>query len=302
MPDIGSFHPQIVHFVVVGGVLGLPLYWLAFVRKLRPLRLTATILLVVTTASAWVAVESGQQAHELAERIPGVGAAVRKHEELGEDTRDLFSGVLLLELVALGLAWKAGGAERTLMDVEVGDVGAARASTMQFASMAMRVVVGITWAFAALVLFEAAEHGGDVVFDYAGGVGMRTGGDSADVQHLLIAGLYNQSRFERRRGNHEDAARLVEEMRRQEPDDPAVRLLWAESLIQDKKDARAALAALDSIPAEDPRTQVQVALSASSAYQLLGMTDSARVALQDVPERGRQSRMVQQRLKELGGS
>lgn len=302
MPDIGPFHPQVVHFVVVGGVLGLPLYWLAFVRKLKPLRLTATILLVVTTASAWVAVESGQQAHEFAERIPGVGAAVRQHEDLGEDTRDLFSGVLLLELIALGLAWKAGGPDHTLMDVEVGDMGAARASTMRFASTAMRVVVGITWAFAALVLFETAEHGGDVVYNYAGGVGMRTGGDSADVQHLLIAGLYNQSRFERRRGNHEDAARLVQEMRRQEPNDPAVRLLWASSLIQDRKDGRAALSALDSIPAEDPRTQVRVAIAASSAYQLLGMTDSARAALQGVPERWRQSRMVQERLKELGGS
>ncbi len=301
MPHIGQFHPQVVHFVVVGGVLGLPLYWLAFVRKFRALRLTGTILLIVAASASWVAVESGSQAHELAERIPGVGAAVRKHEELGEDTRDLFTGVLLLELVALGLAWKAGGPDRPLMDVEVGEVGAARASTMQFAATAMRVVVGITWAFAALVLFEAAERGGDLVFDYAGGVGMRSG-DPSDVEHLLIAGLYNQSLVERQNGNHEDAARLVREMLRQEPDDPSVRLLWVESLIQDEKDGRAALEALDSIAAQDPRTEVRVALSASSAYQLLGMTDSARAALQSVPERWRQSRVVQERLKELGGS
>ncbi len=301
MPDIGRFHPQIVHFVVVGGVLGLPLYWLAFVRKFRVLRLTGTILLVVATAASWVAVKSGSQAHELAERIPGVGAAVRKHEELGEDTRDLFTGVLLLELIALGLAWKAGGPERSVMDVEVGDMGAARVSTMRFAATAVRVVVGITWTFGALVLFETAEHGGDVVYSYAGGVGMRTG-NPADVKHLLIAGLYNQSRLERTNGNHADAARLVEEMRIQEPDDPAVRLLWAESLIQDRQDGRAALDVLDSIPAQDPRTQVRVALTASSAYQLLGMTDSARAVLQSVPERWRQSRFVQERLKELGGS
>jgi hypothetical protein len=270
------------------------------VPRLRFLRSTGTILLVVATLAAWAAVQSGTQAHELSERIPGAAESVRKHEELGEETRNLFTGVLLLELIALGLAWKAGGPERPALAVELGESGAARASSMHFAATATRVLVGITWAFGALVLFETAEHGGEVVYQYAGGVGMRRG-DTADVEHLLIAGLYNQSVIDRRAGDHESAARLVREMVSRRPDDAAVRLLWVESLIQDQKDGRSALLALDSIPAADPRTLFRVAMSASSAYELLAMPDSARAVLENVPERYRQSRVVQDRLKQLGG-
>jgi uncharacterized membrane protein len=301
MPDIASFHPQIVHFVVVGGLLGLPLYWLAFVPRLRALRLTGTILLIVATVATWAAVKSGSEAHELAERIPGVGAAVRRHEELGEDTRSIFTGILLLELVALGIAWKARAPGRSIMDVGVGESGARDPSVFRFVAVTLRVVVGITWAFGAIVLFEAAEHGGDIVYSYAGGVGMRTGNPD-DVQRLLVAGLYDQSREDRKHGDHEGAARLVHEMLRLQPDSAEVRLLWVESLLEDQKDGRAALAALDSIHAQDPRTRLRVALSAASAYQMVGEPDSARAALRSLPERLRQSRMVQERLKELGGS
>lgn len=301
MPDIGPFHPQIVHFVVVGGILGLPLYWLAFIPKLRALRLTGTILLVVATVAAWAAVASGSQAHELAERIPGAAAAVRTHAQLGEDTRNLFTGVLLLELAALGLGWRAAGPGRTLMDVELGEPHPPRPSTLGFAAMMTRVVVGITWAFAGLILFEAAQHGGAVVFDYAGGVGMRRGQPS-DVQHLLIAGLYDQSRIDRKNGDHEAAARLVHEMLTLQPDSPDVRLLWVESLLEDRKDARAALAALDSIPTSNPGVRVRAALSKAAAYRMLGVPDSALSALESLPEPFRQSRRVKQQLEELKGA
>ncbi len=302
MPDIGSFHPQIVHFVVVGGVLGLPLYWLAFVPRFRALRLTGTILLIVATVGAWAAVRSGREAHELAERIPGAAAAVHRHEELGEDTRSIFTGVLLLELVALGLAWKARAPGRSLMDVGVGESGAPDPSPIRFAIVIMRVLVGITWAFGAIVLFEAAQKGGDVVFNYAGGVGMRRGNPD-DVQRLLIAGLYDQSRVDRKNGDHDGAARLVREMLRLEPDSAQVRLLWVESLLEDRKDPRAALAALDSIEVgpRDLRTRFGVALSRAASYQMLGKPDSARAALDALPERFRQSRMVQERMKRIEG-
>lgn len=303
MPDIGSFHPQIVHFVVVGGVLGLPLYWLAFVPRFRALRLTGTILLVVATVGAWAAVESGREAHELAERVPGVGAAVRKHEELGEDTRSIFTGVLLLELVALGLAWKGRAPGRSLMDVGVGESGVPDPSPIRFATVIMRVVVGITWAFGAIVLFEAAQQGGDVVFNYAGGVGVRRG-NPQDVQRLLVAGLYEQSQVDRRNGDHDGAARLVREMRRLQPDSASVQLLWVESLLQDRKDPRAALAALDSIEVgpRDLRTRFGAALSRAAAYRMLGEPDSARAALDALPERFRHSRMVREQIERLQGS
>ncbi len=301
MPDFGAFHSQIVHFVVVGGLLGLPLYWLAFIRKLRALRLTGTILLVVATLAAWGAVASGGPAHEMAALIPGVAAAVPAHRDLGEDTRNLLTGVLLLELIALALAWRAARPRSSLMDVALGEPDPPRASALTLAAVIVRVGVGITWAFAAIILFEAAQRGGDLVFDSPGGIGVR-GGQTSDVERRVIAGLYEQSRVDRREGDHEGAARLVRDIVRLQPDSPVARLLWVESLLEDRKDGRGALAALDSVSTQDPVLRRRAALSRASAYRMLGMPDSARAALDSVPGRLRRPDLVERDLKGPGST
>lgn len=301
MPPIGPYHPQIVHFVVVPLILGLPIYLLGLVVK-RPRYFwpMASILLLVGTVSAWLAVRSGAEAHELAESIPGVGQAVRTHEDLGHDTKNIFTGVLIVELLAIGTAFGMGqlgaGAKK---DAEGG--GEKSASPLRFAPTALRVVVAGSWIWGAWVLFEAAEHGGDLVYSYAGGVGMRTG-NPQDVQHLLMAGLYNQSRLDRKNGDHQGAADLVDVMEAQFPGDPDVKMLKVESLIVDRQDGRAALDMLANMStADNPRAQVRITLYQADAYVLLSMPDSARAALMTLPERYQQSRMVKQRLEKLGG-
>ncbi len=93
------------------------------------------------------------------------------------------------------------------------------------------------------MLYEAAEHGGDLVYKYAGGVGIRSG-DTADVRRLLVAGLYHSVATDRAQGRREEAARLVTELVRRVPHDLGVKLLGVESLLEDRQDARAALEAL----------------------------------------------------------
>ena len=110
MPDIGFLHPKVIRFVVACLYVGLPAYWLGFLKRPRFFRPMATILLVIGTGASIVAVRSGRDAHDLAERIPGVRAEVMKHEDLGIDTRNIFVGILLVELVALAVAWRAGKA------------------------------------------------------------------------------------------------------------------------------------------------------------------------------------------------
>lgn len=294
MPEIGRFHPQIVHFVVASLFIGLPVYLLGFMRRPRYFRPMAAILLLIGTSAAWFAVRSGLEAHELAEGIPGVGQAVRTHEDLGKDTRNLFGVVLLVELLAIGAAWRMG-------QLGKGDPSKTPTSALRHVPNALRVVVAGMWVWGCVVLFEAAEHGGDLVYSYAGGVGMRTG-NPQDVSHLLMAGLFNQSRLDRKNGDHAGAANLVDEMVAQFPDDPDVAMLKIESLIVDRQDGRAALDALAALPASDnPRARFRLTLYKSDAYALLSMPDSARAALQALPERFQQSRSVTQRLERLGG-
>lgn len=284
MPDIASFHPQIVHFVVVLGMIGVGLRLLAlasrFVASATPAepRLSAASLLCLLAAAgaSVLAAKSGDQAHGPAERIPGVRDAVVEHEELGERTRNFFLAVGGLELLALALR-KSDRARRVL-----------------------HIVSGATGVVATFYLYEAAEHGGELVYSYAGGVGTRSG-DPADIQRLLVAGLYHAARTEREAGRAEEAARLTAELSRQRPEDPAVSLLAIQSLIEDWKDPVAALAALDTltVPADDPRMGSRIGLLRSQALIAAGQPDSARAVLESLARQYPESQLVKEALEKL---
>jgi uncharacterized membrane protein len=303
MSDIAAMHPQIVHFVVACLFLGLPLHLLAFLRRPRFLRPMATVLLLVGTVASFAAVRSGDQAHGPAERIPDTRPLVVEHEELGTRTRNLFAIALLLELGAAALAWRAGSAGASVLAVEAGDRGAAGASTMRSTATAVHGVVGVLWIFGAFFLYHTADHGGQLVYEYAGGVGFRSGETERDVSQLLRAGLYHQSRVDREAGRHDDAARLVEEMASRFPQSVEVQLLAVESLILDRSDGGAALEALERIDVDplDERMLLRRQLHAFDALMLLGMSDSARATLESVPERYRESGGVRQRRERMGG-
>lgn len=287
MPNVGAFHPQVVHFVVASLFLGLPIYLLGFLRRPAFLRPMASVLLLVGTVASFAAVRSGTDAHGPAERLPDTRDLVVEHEELGQRTRNIFAGVLLLELVALALAWRTGPDGTP---------------TKRIAATSLRVVVGVAWFLGAHQLFETAEHGGELVYEYAGGVGYRTG-EQEDIGRLLRAGLFAQSRVDREAGRTAEAARLVAEMAGRYPESREVQLLAVESLILDRQDGRAALDALATltVPPDDPRSLLRKQTYTFDAYMLLQLTDSARIALDAVPEQYRESRAVTDRRAKLGG-
>jgi len=280
MPTLASWHPQIVHFVVALLFVGLAMRLVAFTPYFRFTNYAATTLLVVGTIAAILAVKSGLDAHDPVERIPGTRALVMEHEEGGETTRNIFIAVALIELAALGLTYRAPLARYA-----------------RYAYMAS-AALGI---WGAGELFETAEHGGELVYSYGGGPGLRTG-DPADVQRLLLAGLYNQSRIDRREGRSADAAALLNEMSKRFPTDTTVRFLHAESLLLDSKSPRAALAAVDSVPAapNDARTQSRLATLKADAYVALGRRDSARAVLTAAAAAFPQSTRIKAKLDSLG--
>jgi uncharacterized membrane protein len=263
MPNIAQFHPQVVHFVVALLFVGLGFRVASFVLP-RPRFAfagpAATTLLLIGTVASVLAVRSGTDAHGPVERIPGTRDLVIEHEQFGERTRTIFLVVSAIELAALALS--------------------RRASTAGYVRWAY-VASAVAWAGGCFVLFEAAEHGGELVYSYAGGPGLRTG-DPKDVERLLLAGLYNQSQADRKAGRPAEAAALVDAMVTRFPGDTTVRFLHAESLLRDRKDYPAAMAALDSIPVapNDPRLGARLATLKADAYLALGRPDSARAVLQ----------------------
>ena len=259
MPNLAANHPQVVHFAVVLLFMGVAFRLISLSGRLAFTRQAGAVLLLLGTVAAAVSVQSGIDAHGPVERIPGVREAVIEHEDLGKDARNVFLVVAIAELLALGLA--------------------AGAKTGGYAKLAY-VASAVVGVYGTSVLYEAAEHGGALVYEYAGGPGLRTG-DPADVERLLVAGLYNQSQADRKADRGADAARLVNELALRLPADTSVKFMQVESLRLDTKDLTAALAAVRAIGVDETsaRWVTQKASVTADIFLAMGQPDSARAAL-----------------------
>ena len=276
MINWAPLHPQVVHFVVALGFVGLALRIVSLSGRAKWTRPAGAALLIIAAVASVVAVKSGTAAHGPVERIPGAREAVERHEEAGKTTRTWFLVVGALEVLGLALTSR-DGARRWVL--------------------AASALVGIA---ACYQLYEAADEGGELVYNYAGGPGLRSG-SPADIRHLLVAGLYQQAQSARDSGQGAEAARLTDELVRQMPGDPGVALLAVQSLITDRKDPAAALASLDSlkVPADNPRFEVQTGILRSQALVAAGRADSARAVLAELARKYPESRGVQRALEAL---
>ena len=254
MASLGFYHPIIVHFVIALLFVGVGFRLASLTGKFQFADLGALTLILLGTAAAVLAVRSGHDAHGVVERIPGVRNAVGAHEEWGERARNAFLVVAFIEIVAFGLI-------RT---------------RYHRALLFLSAVAGVG---ACVVLYVAGDKGGDLVYEYAGGPGLRSG-DSTDVHRLFLAGLYNEAMLDRKAGRSADAAQLIDEMARRFPQDTTVRLLAIEALITDRKDPKAALAALNTIaapPGDAGRfLRLRTGLLRADAFRAAGMADSAK--------------------------
>jgi uncharacterized membrane protein len=275
--DLAPFHPQIVHFVVALGLVGVAFRLISLTGRLAWTRPAATTLLILAGLASILAVMSGSAAHGPVERIPGAGPAVHEHEEAGEWARNILLLVALIEVVGLVLRNRQKAARIALY-------GSA-----------------LTGLAASAAIYRAGDLGGDLVYSYAGGVGIRSG-EPADVHQLLVAGLYHQARTAREAGRRDEAQRLIEELVRQVPNDPGVTILSIESMIRDRHDPQAALAALAALPVpeDNPRLAIQQGMMLSEALSAAGQKDSARAVLEALQQRfPRAQRFVAEALQKL---
>jgi uncharacterized membrane protein len=256
MPNLGPYHPIVVHFAIVLLVVGCLFRWLSLTRRVAFASPAATTLLLAGTLAATVAVRSGLDAHGPVERVPGAASAVGEHEDWGIRARNMFFIVALAELVILILARR--GKERIPI----------------FVSSAL-CVAGL------VCIYEAGEHGGELVYSYAGGIGIQSG-QPEDVGRLLLAGLYHQAQLDRKAGRSAEAASLVDTAAQRFPSDLDVQLLAAESQLLDRKDPRAALSRLGAInvPKDNRRARLRHAFLTADALQAAGQPEGARATLQ----------------------
>lgn len=117
-----------------------------------------------------------------------------------------------------------------------------------------------------------------------------TGAFHPQVVHFVVA-----------QGRREEAARLVTELVRRVPDDLGVKLLGVESLLEDRQDGRAALAALDSlrVPADTARYVIRAGMLRADAYVAAGVPDSARLTLEALARQFRDNQRITERLARL---
>ncbi|MEO8448976.1 MAG: DUF2231 domain-containing protein [Gemmatimonadota bacterium] len=276
MPDIGTYHPQVVHFAIVLCIVGVVFRLISLTGRAAWTNSAALTLILVGTLMTVVAVQSGTDAHGPIERIPGAREAVQDHEDWGKRTRNIFLVVALLEIAAAVLAKRGIG-------------------------KGLRIVSALAGLGGCAALYETGEHGGILVYSFAGGPGIRSG-DTTDVTRLLISGLYQRGLADRAAGRLTDAARLFDELAARMPNDRYTQLLLAESTLKDRKDPATAMTQIRAIQADasDARMAIRKGMLLGEAYVAAGFPDSARAVLTqlkaDIP---RAARMVDPALEKL---
>jgi uncharacterized membrane protein len=274
MPDLAAWHPVLVHFSIVLLVVGALFRWVSLTGRAAFTSPAAVVLLVAGAAFTYFAAESGLDAHGPVERVPGSLHMVQEHEEWALWARRFSQAVAVAEIVALLLA-------------RFGRVSWVRPATFASAALCLPLV---------FTVYEAAEHGGELVYSYAGGVGIRTG-DPADVNRLLIAAAHHQVLADRKAGRGQDAAILAAEVARRFPEDVALQLALAESHLLDRKDPAAAIGALAGIAVgDDDRLRVRHGLLMVDALEASGRPNDAKAVLQQLASAFPGHRRVQQRL------
>ena len=273
IPNLAAMHPQVVHFTVVLAIMGAAFRVISLLGRPKWISPAATTLLLLAAVAAFVSTRSGTAAHGPIERIPGVRPAVQEHEAWGDRSQTALFILAGIELVGLAM-WKS---TKVKLVHGVAAIGAL-------------VCVGI--------VYETAEHGGELVYSYAGGPGLRTG-EEKDTERLLLAGYYNQAMADRKAGRSDSAAQLIKDAATRYNSDPEVRLLAAESLLLDQKNAQAAIDALASLE-PPPQLRIRKGMLQADAFEALGQKDAAIAVLQAIVSQTPNAR-VQQRIDRLQG-
>lgn len=280
MSSVAALHPQVVHFVVALIVVAVGLRFAALWRPAMAwLGPAAATLVGLGTLAALVAVWTGGAARGPVEAVPGVYEAVERHAQWGERARNILLVLVAAEVAAAVLAARRHARARTAA-----------------------VVSAAVGAIALLVLVRAGDLGGQLVYGYGGGVGIRSG-DPADVQRAFITAAYQQALQDRAGGRPLDAARTMEVAAVRFPDHVELQLAQIESMIVDRAEPQAALNRLTAlgVPGAEPRLRIRAGLLRAQALQAMGDLSAAGQVLETLRTEFPADPRVLRQLEEIAG-
>jgi uncharacterized membrane protein len=271
--NLAALHPQVVHFTVALTIVGALLRLVSLLGRPAFASPAAATLLLLAAVSSVASTRSGTAAHGPVERVPGARVAVQEHEEWGDRAQTALLVLGAIELVGLAL----------MRSPKVKMVNSV-------AAVVALVCVGI--------VYETAEHGGKLVYSYAGGIGIRSG-DEKDIERLLLTGYYQQAMADRKAGRLDSAAQLITQAANRFGTDPEIRLVAAESILLDQKNPQGAI---DALAAMEPPPQLRIRRGTlqADAFEAMGQKDAAIAVLQALVAQTPNAR-VQQRIDRLKG-
>ncbi len=150
IPSWDGLHPLIIHFPIAL-LLVTPIFLvlaLLLPSRRRVFMISAFVVMLLGTASTFVAVSSGEAAGKLAERTPEISAVLEHHEQLAERTRLVFA---VLTVVFAGLLWGPALFRRRLEGV---------------ALTALALLFLAVYTAGTLVLVDTAHNGGRLVHEF----------------------------------------------------------------------------------------------------------------------------------------
>ena len=274
---MGVYHPQVVHFAIALAFAGVGFRLLSLTGRLPFTSAAATTLVLLGTLACFAATQTGTTAHGPVERIPGVRPAVVEHEEWGKRARNIMVVVSLFELAALFLIGQK--------------------NPRAFVVAVAAAVAGLGGLVA---IYETADRGGQLVYGYAGGVGIRSG-NPEDVNQLFVTGAYQQAMLDRQNGRSDDAMALIDMAASRFPANLELQLMAAEWTTDLKKDPASALRRLDAlqIAQDNTRLRVRAGLARASALVAQGNADGAKAVLQTLQSEFPANAQIKRRLEEL---
>jgi uncharacterized membrane protein len=150
LPSWDGLHPLVIHFPVALLLVAPVLVVLGacWKRHASGLLMAALVIMVLGTAAAYVAVETGEAAAELADRTPEINPVLHHHQHLAERTRLVFTGLtVVFAAIVLVPAFLKREIKRPLQ-------------------MAIYALFLILYAGGALLLANTAHNGGRLVHEF----------------------------------------------------------------------------------------------------------------------------------------
>lgn len=151
IPSWDALHPLIIHFPIA--LLLIAPIFIVVGATLRPAKgrsylIAAMVLLLVGTASIYVAVETGEAAGKLAERASGMEQVLENHQSLAERTQAVFT---LLSVIFVAL---------------IGVPGLLRRADTRLTTTILPLAFLVLYTAGTLLLVNTAHNGGRLVHEF----------------------------------------------------------------------------------------------------------------------------------------